>query len=444
MKPKSQPQTHAQPLIGAARLDLILNMDHELVKLADAIDWEGLAQSFGPLYAETGRPGLPIRLLAGLLMLQHIEGISDEAVVARWPDCPYWQFFCGEELFRHDFPVNPSQLHRWRKRIGEAGVERLLKASIDAGLKLRAVTPKQMKVIVVDTTVQPKAVEHPTDARLFRKVLSNLWRVADATGTKLRQSYRDLTKRAFLKHARLMKAKQFKRAARQRKNLKVYAGRVFRDLERKLDDAAFEAHKGTFILAELALTQAKHTKGKVYSMHAPETECIAKGKAHRPYEFGVKTSLATTAHGGFVLGAMACPGNPFDGHTLDGQLDQVARLTGKLPHRVHVDKGYKGHDVKPGRCQVVIHGIRRGITRALKKEMKRRSSIEPEIGHQKEDGKLGRNWLKGSLGDALNAMLCGMGHNFRKILAHLRRFFALLWVWFLAEVPRHEPAGQAA
>ena len=444
MKPKAQPRTHAQPLMGSTRLDLMLYLDHELVRLAAALDWATLAESFGSLYAEKGRPGVPIRMMAGLVMLQHTFDLSDEAVVEKWPENPYWQLFCGEEFFRHELPISPSQMTRWRRRIGEAGVERLLRLSIEAGLRTKAVTPKQMEVVVVDTTVQPKAVQHPTDARLYRKVLHHLLRVAKATDTKLRQSHRDLATIAFLKHGRYMNAKQFRRAARERKKLKVYAGRVLRDLERKLSDEAYETHKGTMLLSELALTQEKKTKGKVYSMHAPEVECIAKGKAHKPYEFGVKTSLATTAHGGFVLGAMALPGNPFDGHTLEGQLDQVARLTGAMPKRCHVDRGYKGHGVDPETCRVLISGSRKDITKALKKEMKRRSSIEPEIGHQKADGKLGWNWLKGSLGDALNAMLCGMGANLRKILAHLRRLFVFLWDRFLSATRSWNPAPTAS
>jgi IS5 family transposase len=441
MRPKEKRPTHEQPLFGGARLDLMLKMNHPLVRLASAIDWDGLVEAFGPLYSERqGRPGIPIRTMAGLVMLQHAYGLSDEQVVEEWPERPYWQFFCGEEFFQHELPVDHSQLSRWRKRIGTEGVERLLKASIDAGLRTRTLTPKQMQVIVVDTTVQPKAIEHPTDARLYRKVLHALLRVAGKTGTKLRQSHRDLAKLAFLKHGRHMKAKQFKRAATQRKKLKIYAGRVQRDLERKLTDEAFEEHKETLVLAELVLTQEKHTKGKVYSMHAPEVECIAKGKAHQPYEFGVKTSLATTAHGGFVLGAMSCPGNPYDGHTLEGQLEQVERLTGTMPRRCHVDRGYKGHGVDSERCRIVIAGSRKGISKALKREMKRRSAIEPEIGHQKYDGKLGRNWLKGSQGDALNAVLCGMGHNLRKILAHLRRLYALIWASLLVAMrPESRP-----
>lgn len=419
MRPSEKRPTHEQALF-VQRLDQMLNMKHPLVKLAHAIDWDELSKEFGALYSEKGRRGIPIRTMAGLVMLQHTFGLSDEQVVEDWPDQVYWQYFCGEEFFQHELPACPTQLIRWRRRIGKDGVERLLKVTIEAGMKTKTVTQKDLEVVVVDTTVQPKAVEHPTDARLYRKVLHALIRVAEKTQTKLRQSHTKVAKIAFLKYGRHMKAKQYKRASRERKKLKTYAGRVLRDLERKLSEDDFAKHKGTMILSELALTQKRKTKGKVYSMHEPEVECIAKGKAHRPYEFGVKTSLATTAWGGFVVGAMARPGNPCDAHTLEEQLEQVERLTGVMPQRCHVDKGYKGHDVNPKKCHVIISGTRKDITKALKKEMRRRSSIEPEIGHQKSDGKLGRNWLHGSQGDALNAMLCGMGHNLRKILARLR------------------------
>jgi len=440
MRPKEKQKTHEQALFGANRLDLMLNMEHELVKLSETMNWASLVEAFGPLYSEKmGRPGIPIRTMAGLVLLQHTFALSDEQVVKEWPERPYWQFFCGEEFFRHDLPVDFSQVSRWRKRIGKDGVERILKLTIEAGIRTKTVTQSQMQVVVVDTTVMPKAVEHPTDARLFRKVLHHLLRVADETGTKLRQSHRDLAKSAFLMHGRYMKAKQFRRAAKARKNLKTYAGRVQRDLERKLSDEAYAQHKRTMILAELVLTQEKKTKGKVYSMHAPEVECIAKGKAHKPYEFGIKTSLATTAWGGFVVGAMSLPGTPYDGHTLEEQLEQVAQMTGKMPKRCHVDRGYKGHGVDPETCRVVIAGSRKGISKALKKEMKRRSSIEPEIGHQKADGKLGRNWLKGVLGDAQNAILCAAGHNLRKILAHIRRLFVLIWTWWVAGCTALQP-----
>ncbi len=203
------------------------------------------------------------------------------------------------------------------------------------------------------------------------------------------------------------------------------AGRVVRDVERKISDAAFEANKGTMLLSELILAQKRTTKGKVYSLSAPEVECIAKGKAHRPYEFGVKVSLAVTHKEGFVVGIQSCPGNPFDGHTLEGQLDQVKRLTGKVPAMTFVDRGYKGHGVPEERSRVLISGTRKlGYT--LKRHLRRRSAVEPEIGHMKSDGLLGRNFLKGMQGDAMNAILCGAGHNLRKILARLRALLCLL------------------
>jgi IS5 family transposase len=186
-----------------------------------------------------------------------------------------------------------------------------------------------------------------------------------------------------------------------------------------MSDAAFEAHKGTMLLAEQVLTQKRFTKGKIYSLHAPEAECIAKGKAHKPYEFGVKVSVAVTHKEGFVVGIQAFPDNPYDGHTLDGQLDQVERITGKVPAIAFVDRGYKGHGVAEERCRVLISGTRR-LGYALKRHLRRRSAVEPELGRMKNDGLLGRNFLKGMLGDAMNAFLCEAGHNLRKMLAWIR------------------------
>jgi len=249
-------------------------------------------------------------------------------------------------------------------------------------------------------------------------------RIAEKEGLDLRQSYRLLMDRAFRKHGGHAKAKQFKRAKKMLRTLKTMAGRVFRDVERKLDDVGFQRHMGTMILSELILAQKRNTKGKIYSLHASEVECIAKGKADRPYEFGVKVSLAVTHKEGFVVGIQSCPENPYDGHTLDGQLDQVERLTGKMPRQTFVDRGYKGHGIPAERSQVLISGTRRlGYT--LKRHLRRRSAIEPEIGHMKADGLLGRNFLKGTQGDAINAILCGAGHNLRKILARLRALLCL-------------------
>jgi IS5 family transposase len=413
-------------------LEMVLDSEHELYKLAQIIDWSRLEAEFGSLYCpDKGRPGIPIRLMAGLHLLKHTYGLSDELVVARWIENPYWQFFCGEEFFQFELPIHPSQMTRWRKRVGEAGMEKLLQLTIEAGKRTKTITEQSFEKVIVDTTVQPKAVQHPTDARLYRKVHAAMLRIAEKEGLTLRQSYRLLMERSFRKHGGYAKAKQYKRARRELRSLKNMAGRVMRDVERKLGDEAYETHRGTMLLSELILEQKRTTKGKVYSLHAPEVECIAKGKAHRPYEFGVKVSLAVTHKEGFMVGIQALPGNPYDGHTLDGQIDQVHRLTGKLPAQTFVDKGYKGHDVPEGRSRVLISGTRR-LSKLLKRDLRRRAAIEPEIGHMKSDGLLGRNFLKGMEGDAMNAILCGVGHNLRKILARIRllwlRLVAALWL----------------
>ena len=405
---------------------MVLDPEQELYKLAKVLDWAALEAEFGPLYCpDNGRPGVPIRLMAGLHLLKHTFGLSDEQVVAQWVLNPYWQFFCGEEYFQHQLPIHPSQMTRWRKRIGESGMEKLLQLTIEAGKRTKTITEKSFEKVIVDTTVQPKAIQHPTDARLYRKVHTAMLRIAEKEGLDLRQSYRKLMEWGFRKHGGHMKAKQFKRAKKVLRSLKTMAGRVMRDVERKLSDDGYEAHKGTMILSELILEQRRKTKNKVYSLHASEVECIGKGKAHRPYEFGVKVSLAVTHKEGFCVGIQTCPGNPFDGHTLDGQLDQVERLIGRVPETIFVDRGYKGHGVPEARSRVLISGTRK-LGYALRRHLRRRAAIEPEIGHMKGDGLLGRNFLKGMEGDAINALLCGAGHNLRKILARLRALLCLL------------------
>ena len=425
MKPNAKPKTQMPPMIGWS-LEMVLDSEQELFKLSRIIDWKALEAEFGSLYCpDNGRPGVPIRLMAGLHFLKHTFGLSDEQVVAQWVLNPYWQFFCGEEFFQHRLPIHPSQMTRWRKRIGEAGVEKLLGLTIEAGKRSRTITERSFEKVIVDTTVQPKAIQHPTDARLYRKVHAAMLRIAASEDLDLRQSYRKLMVWGFRKHGGHMKARQFKRARKVLRSLRTMAGRVFRDVERKLDDAGFQRHKGTLILSELILAQTRKTRNKLYSLHASEVECIGKGKAHRPYEFGVKVSLAVTHKEGFCVGIQTCPGNPFDGHTLEGQLDQVERLTGRVPGTTFVDKGYQGHGVDPARSQVLISGTRK-LGYALRRHLRRRAAIEPEIGHMKSDGLLGRNFLKGMAGDAINALLCGAGHNLRKILARLRALLRLL------------------
>lgn len=431
MRPK-EPEATPQPDLFRLKLVNLIDLRHELCRLADKMDWAGLSHDFGALYSENGRPGIPIRLMAGLHYLKHAFGVSDEAVVKGWTENPYWQYFCGEEYFQHRLPIDPSQMTRFRGRLGETGCERLLKLTIEAGVSTQAVKPTSFAEVTVDTTVQEKAVAFPTDGRLYHKGRVWLVRLARQSNIPLRQSYRRKGKQALFMHQRYAAARQMRRCRRELKRLRVYLGRVHRDLQRKLEHrpvAVRERFTTALLRVQRLLAQHRHDSRKLYSLHAPEVECIAKGKAHKKYEFGVKVSLAVTQRDHFIVGAKSFAGNPFDGHTLNQALHQVTCLTGQRPERCFVDRGYRGHGVNGTR--VYIAGQKRGITARLRRALKRRNAIEPVIGHAKNDGLLGRNYLLGQAGDAMNAILAAAGHNLRIILRKLRLFWLQIFCTLL-------------
>jgi transposase, IS5 family len=430
MRPTENISTPQSDLFRLKLMNLI-DLRHELCRLAERIEWQKLSERFGALYAEKGRPGVPIRLMAGLHYLKHAYGLSDEAVVKSWRENPYWQYFCGEEYFQHELPIDPSQMTRFRTRLGAAGCETLLKLTIEAGIKSEAVKPASFAQVTVDTTVQEKAIAFPTDARLYHKARLWLVRLAKESNIELRQSYRRKGKVALFMQQRYAAARQMRRARREQKRLKVYLGRVYRDLQRKLPAqpaAVRDRFAQPMARVKRLLQQERNDQNKLYSLHAPEVECIAKGKAHKKYEFGVKVSLAVTQRDNFVVGALCLPGNPYDGHTLGRALRQVKRLTGARPEHCFVDRGYRGHGVES--MQVHIAGQRRGLSRSLRRALKRRNAIEPIIGHAKHDGLMGRNYLLGKVGDAMNAILAAAGHNLRIILRKLRIF----WRQFLYQL----------
>ncbi len=408
-----------QPLID------MINPKHPLVKLAAVIDWDEIGQSFGAHFeSRLGRPALSPRLVAGLLYLQHAYDCSDEAVINTWVENPYFQHFTGETYFQTEAPMDSSSLTRWRKRIGEEGVETMLMATIDAARKIGMIKASSLDRVIVDTTVMPKAIAHPTDSRLLEKSRQHLVKAAEEGGIALRQNYNREGPRVALQIGRYAHARQFKRMGKALRHLKTRVGRVHREVERKLDQVAPELQDKTRDLLHRTrriLAQKPKDKNKLYALHAPEVECISKGKARTPYEFGVKVSIATTLKEGLVVGMRSMPGNPWDGHTLHETLEQVGILANRAPKTVVVDRGYQGVEVDG--VQILRSGQKRGITRALRKMIHRRSAIEPAIGHMKMDGRLGRNPLKGQLGDALHAVLCGAGHNIRLLLRKLRLLF---------------------
>jgi len=441
------------PDLFRAELQQILNLAHPLCRLAEAIDWSVFEEAFGPLYCvDKGRPGLPIRLMVGLHYLQHTFGESDESVVARWLENPYWQYFCGYTAFQQKLPLDPTSLVKWRRRVGAEGMEKLLAATVATAQQLKALKRSDVAKVNVDTTVQEKAIAFPTDARLYHKMRVALVREAKRRGIRLRQSYRFVGKRALARQGRYAHARQMKRARRETRKLATYLRRVVRDIRRKVPEPD-EALAILLERAEKLLAQTRTSKNKLYSVHAPEVKCIAKGKAHKRYEFGCKVSVVTTSKRNWVVGMQALPDNPYDGHTLSEALDQVAQLTGWQPKDAYCDQGYRGHGYTGETVVHIVGRYPKKATRAMKRWLKRRAAIEPVIGHLKSDHRMDRNPLKGTEGDKMQALLSGCGYNLAKLLAVvvLRLFFggpgvsSLTWPRFFASrrppfdriLPRH-------
>jgi len=431
MRPKPIPTpTRGEADMFRNRLDNMIDMRHELARLAGLIDWRRFDEAFGGLYAEKGRPGLPTRLMVGLHLLKHARGVSDEQVCAQWIENAYFQFFCGETYFQTRLPLDRTSMSVWRGRIGADKLEVLLAETLAAATRAKAVDRSQMQRVTIDTTAQTKAVAHPTDSHLLLRAIEWLNKLAKKQGVNLRQSYLRLATRARREVGRLIHGRGHKQAMRFLRKMRTWAGRLVRDIERKIEGQAElrEACAPKLERVKQLLAQKPDDKGKIYALHAPEVECIAKGKARTRYEFGVKVSIAVTnarADGGqFVVGIRAVPGLPYDGHTLRDQIAQVERLTGMAVTRAYVDKGYRGHGLASPDIHVSQSMAKR--TPTIKRELRRRSAIEPIIGHAKSDGLLERNHLAGATGDAINAILVGAGHNIRLLLAWLRSLLLLI------------------
>jgi len=424
MRPRERRETGEGDLFRS-RLDQIIDMKHPLVTLGRTVDWGFLEKRLGEVYTDDpGRPPLPTRLMAGLAILKHTYDLSDEVLCERWVENPYYQYFCGEEFFQHRLVFDRSSLTRWRNRMGEERLQALIQESLSVATRTEAIKPSELSRVIVDTTVQPKNVTFPTDAKLLNRAREKLVRLANLHGVALRQSYARVGKFALIQHQRYAHAKQFKRANRMLKKLRTYLGRVIRDIGRKIENNdALEAKFAHLLqLARRVREQRQRQRGlKVYSLHAPEVECIGKGKAHRPYEFGVKVSVATTishAKGGqFVTHVKALPGNPYDGHTLATVIPDMEARVGNTIARILADKGYRGHNAPPDhKLRVFLSGQKRGVTPKIKRELRRRAAVEPVIGHLKAEHRMGRNFLWFRQGDAINAVLAAVGYNFRRLI----------------------------
>ncbi len=436
MQPKNM-SDQAQGDLFRAHLEQILSHSHPLYVLANQIDWEFFDREFTRHFVENkGRPGLPTRLVVGLTYLKNAFNESDESVVERFLENPYWQYFCGFQYFQHKFPINPSSLTRWRQRIGPEGIEKLLTETINTAKRTGKMKTTHLNKLNVDTTVQEKAIAFPTDARLYYKMREALVRAARDKGIKLRQNYKRLGKKSLCMQGRYSHARQMKRARRETKKLKTYLGRVQRNIERECPAPEVSLSR-LLDLATRLLKQKRQDKKKLYSIHAPEVECISKGKVHKKFEFGCKASIVSTSKGNWVVGADAFPGNPFDGHTLRRSLQQMIRLCDKIPKAVYCDGGYKGAAKSvPGVKVHMVNRRKKKLSRWERKWYKRRAAIEPIIGHLKADNRLHRNHLKGTAGDRMNVMLAACGFNLRKLY---KAFFVQIIQRYFTTINAPEP-----
>ncbi len=419
MKPQ---KIKRDPQWGLFKIELnrIVNGQHPLVKLAHQIDWNAFDQKFKTHFADEGRPAIATRLMVALHYLKYTHDLSDEETVALWVENPYWQYFSGRQHFEHKLPIEPSSMTRWRKRIGVEGAEALLSQTITTAVKERYLKISQCQKVNVDTTVQTKDVRFPMDARLYDRMRERLVKTARAQGIVLRQSYERVGKQSLQRQQNYAHAQQGRRAAKETKRLKTMLGRVTRDIERKATEPC-EILKEQLMLANRLMQQQRDSKNKIYSIHKPQVQCIAKGKAHQRYEFGCKVGFSVTAKGNWIIGAQAFTDNPYDGHTLQKSLDQTERLTHIEIKQATCDQGYRGHSVENTKV-LIVPRQKNKASRAIRNWWRRRNAIEPIIGHQKSDHRLNRNPLAGALGDQLNVVFSACGFNIKKLL---RAF----WLW---------------
>ena len=423
MQPK--PQSRDAFELFQSHFDQLLNPAHELIQLARKIDWDRFETAYAGQYSpDMGAPAIATRLMVGLHFLKHTFNESDESVVARWVENPYWQYFCGYTHMQHVCPIHPTSMTKWRKRVGPERLQEMQGETIALAGREGFVSKADLERVNVDTTVQEKNVTFPTDSKLLYKAIGKLVHAAKARGVELRQSYLRVGRIAAIKVSRYAHARQYKRMQRSLRKLRTYVGRLIRDIRRKVGapDAAL-----TTLLerADRIRRQQPHDPHKLYSLHEPEVQCISKGKAHKRYEFGQKIAIATTNRGNWTVAARLLPGNPYDGHTLTETLAAVESVTGVAVTDAYVDKGYRGHGVA-GPTRVHVAGQRGSPSRVERKRRRRRSAIEPKIGHLKSDHRMDRCFLKGLEGDAINAVLAAAGSNLRKLL---RRLAAALIFW---------------
>lgn len=412
MSQPSTPNTNQGNFLFADLIDQ-LNPKNPLLQLSEQITWSVFDEAFSPLYSHLGKPSKHIRLMVGLSILKHMENLSDEVLVQRWVQNPYYQAFTGEVEFQWKFPCDPTSLTKFRNRIGSAGHEKILAVSI--ALHQGKTDEDEM---CMDTTVQEKNTTFPTDAKQYRKIHHHCLKIARRENIPLTRTYEKEVKRLKLHTRFASHPKNRKRARTAVRRLKTISGRLLREIQRKMTGEQLEYYREKLALYQRMLNQKRGDKNKLYSLHEPHIYCMSKGKAHQRYEFGTKASITTTRDSGIIIGALAFETNIFDGHTVPDVLAQVKRLSGRVPAIGIGDRGYRGKS-KVNDTQIMTPKPARKnasteVMALARKRFRRRAGIEPVIGHLKSDHRLKRNFLKGFAGDQINLVMAAAAFNFRK------------------------------
>jgi transposase, IS5 family len=415
-------------LFGA---DLMWQLDPQdpLLRLAEVIPWSEFDESFAAHYSATqGRPSIPIRRMVGLLILKQLENLSDEQLVVQYKRNPYYQAFCGASSFERELPCDATELVHFRKRIGTTGVEKIFQMSV----WLHGSAAEEAEVHI-DTTVQEKNITYPTDSKLAIKIINRLNKLAKQHGVKQRRTYVKEVKGLRLACRHFRHVKKRSKARKALKRLRTIAGALLRELQRSLSAPALAQEAERFALYARVLTQQKTDKNKVYSLHEPQVYCVAKGKDHKPYEYGAKASVASTAQRGIILAAVNHEENVYDSHTLPGVLNAAQQVREKPIQRAICDRGYRGVS-QVGETEIVLPKppLKRDTRYQRdqkRRRCRRRAAIEPLIGHLKSDFRLARNYLKGSVGDDINLLMAATAWNLKKWLKHFFWLFILAAVW---------------
>jgi len=412
-----------QQSLFSPSLKVMLNPKNPLYQLADQIEWSFFDREFKKFYIDFGRPSKPIHLMVSLLILKQIYSLSDERIVEEWVQNPYYQYFSGMEIFQWKFPCTPSELTHFRNRIGNEGSELILKNSIN----LHGKAAKE-KEVLIDSTVQEKNITYPTDLKLQRKIIEKCQKIAIKEGIELRQSYKFTLPKLIMDQKFKTHSKNRKKAKRSERKIKTIAGRILRDVMRKMDSKIEQKYHGFFENSNQILNQKRSDKNKLYSLHERAVYCISKGKSHKKYEFGTKASIVKIKTTGIIVGALNIH-NQYDGNSLQDVLNQVEKLTGKKPKAGIVDRGYRGskriNETDILRPSVPLKKTTDYQKRKQRLRFRARAGIEPIIGHIKQDHRMNRNYLKGVVGDDINIMLSAAAFNYKKMLNKLKYNFCL-------------------